>query len=713
MNLNPNYQYVILDTETTGLSIEDDQIIQIALITLDHEWNVTNRFSHYVKPEGFGEDQLKPLIQHITGIDPAHIMSAAPLSTIWWQIQQYFTDTTVVIWHNIAFDLAMLGKHYILTYADTIDTMDCSRALLHYQRSYSLEIIHTQLLRQPRYEAYLKGIAIKAHDALSDCYMTWAVLHYCVDRIGDLVAEYAWLSVVLCDGQRSKYVAGQRSKFRSDEDLWHITSTLWPINLPTLKAPLASPKTMVDHEYYDWTWLPSTSKIWLEHAGFRESLLRLVHPHRKMIIAFAHRAKLDLAKKILADHGIAGIGYMRPNQYIDPSQLMTLSNQQSRDQDEVSRMLKYCSHHLQWLSVLDHNVPWDFKVYARMRLVREDAEADIILSTHAGVYAALQDNTHPDHAILFRDHQWRLSTAQRFYQSGVRIDHMLNMIQWVSYKLRHQDNIDPSSNEYLQILTWLDEFESWREVTRWVFGAEILANHRQFPTNNKWNIEYLWGIPRDIMHQFTALYGRRQEYFTRLASLLTPQENERINHTIARLDTLLQDWCQIELQTSYQWDNVIISPVSTYVDYADFRALFTSNHVIFTQTTWSGNDDISTPLWIHPPTLKLSHIRELNYQDGQKLFIIQSNRNQCRSTFDALMKAGLNHKTLLMGENVTGGGNKLIEQSHGSKSYVMIWWYDLYMQTLAAGVIFDAVIVIWSLGVLHDQMMRDVDFYAS
>jgi hypothetical protein len=99
------------------------------------------------------------------------------------------------------------------------------------------------------------------------------------------------------------------------------------------------------------------------------------------------------------------------------------------DEDEVSWMLKYCSHHMQGLSVLDHNTPGDFKIFARVRLIRDDADADIILSTHAGVYAALQDHTHSDHAILFWDHQWWLSSAQRYFSNGVRIDHMLNMIQ--------------------------------------------------------------------------------------------------------------------------------------------------------------------------------------------------------------------------------------------------------------------------------------------
>jgi len=81
--LNPNYNYLIIDTETTGLSTTEDDIIQLGLIRMDHEWNITDRFSHYVKPEHFSIDQLKPLIQHITGIDTTQIMSAPPLSQVW------------------------------------------------------------------------------------------------------------------------------------------------------------------------------------------------------------------------------------------------------------------------------------------------------------------------------------------------------------------------------------------------------------------------------------------------------------------------------------------------------------------------------------------------------------------------------------------------------------------------------------------------------
>ena len=439
----------------------------------------------------------------------------------------------------------------------------------------------------------------------------------------------------------------------------------WGIQLPTLKAPLASPKTMVDHEYYDWTTLASTSKIWLEQAGFAASLLKLVHPSCKMIIAFAHRAKLDLAKKILWDHGITGLGYMRENQYIDPIQLQSLGSQGQRDHDEVSRMLKYCSHHMQWLSVLDHNTPWDFKVYQRVRLHREDGEADIILSTHAWVYAALQDNTYPDHAILFRDHQWWLSTAQKFYQSGIRIDHVINMIEWVVYKLRHhQSDTD---------ITLLDELQNRREI---VCGEYLVLSWWRYrtnlPTNNKWNIECLWGIPRDYMTNFSLLYKQKDQYFEPLFDQLSSIDKDRISRILTRLDGLLHEGCQIEVQSSYQWDNIIISPASTYVDYADFRQLFAGRHVIFTQTTGQGIDNLTTKLLAHPPTIQLSHIRDLKYEIGQRLFILQSNRNQCKSTFDTLMKQWRDKQTLLMGENVTGGGNKLIEQARGAKSYVMV-----------------------------------------
>ncbi len=713
--LNPKYTYLIIDTETTWLSIEDDDIIQVWLITFDHNWVITNRYTHYVKPEHFTQDQLKPLIWYITGIDTTQIMSAPPMSQIWEQIQQYFGDNVVIIWHNISFDLAMVGKHHKIEYVEAIDTMDPARTLLHYQRSYSLEILHQQLLLQPRYQWYLAWLEIKAHDALSDCYTTYALFRHCMERVSDMMGEYPWLECILPDGQWSKYVSSW-TKWRNQWNLDSSTSlhsvSEWQflVQLPTLKAPLASPKTMVDHEYYDWTTLASTSKIWLEHAGFAASLLKLVHPSRKMIIAFAHRAKLDLAKKILWDHGITGLGYMRENQYIDPVQLQSLGSQGQRDYDEVSRMLKYCSHHMQWLSVLDHNTPGDFKVYQRVRLHREDGEADIILSTHAWVYAALQDNNYPDHAILFRDHQWWLSTAQKFYQSGIRIDHMINMIEWVVYKLKHQSNLSATNRESPRVG---EELQNRREIVWWVFGSELMAYRTNLPTNNKWNIECLWGIPRDHMTNFSLLYKQKDQYFSTLNSQLSTLDKDRIVRILTRLDGLLHEGCQIEVLNSYQWDNIIISPASTYVDYADFRQLFAGRHVIFTQTTGQGTDNLTTKLLTHPPTIQLSHIRDLRYEVGQRLFILQSNRNQCKSTFDTLMKQWRDKQTLLMGENVTGGGNKLIEQARGAKSYVMVGGYDLYMQTRAADIWFDAVMVIGTLGVLHDQMVRDIEFYAS
>jgi hypothetical protein len=215
------------------------------------------------------------------------------------------------------------------------------------------------------------------------------------------------------------------------------------------------------------------------------------------------------------------------------------------------------------------------------------------------------------------------------------------------------------------------------------------------------------------MHRFASLYTRGSQYFARMYEMMPQDDAIRIQRILTRLDTMLHEWCQIELQSSYQWDNIIISPANTYVDYADFRALFTDHHVIFTNTSGEGIDNITTPLHPHTTVTQIAHISKLDYQSGQKLYIIQSNRNQCRNTFNTLMKSGLNTQTLLMWENVTWWGKKLIEQARGKPSYVMVGGYDLYMQTLAAQIPFDAVIIIGTLWVMHDQMLRDIEFYGS
>jgi len=50
MNLNPNYKYIGLDFETTGLDFTKDEPIQIGIVEIDSTGKIINEFSSLLKP---------------------------------------------------------------------------------------------------------------------------------------------------------------------------------------------------------------------------------------------------------------------------------------------------------------------------------------------------------------------------------------------------------------------------------------------------------------------------------------------------------------------------------------------------------------------------------------------------------------------------------------------------------------------------------------
>lgn len=106
--------YVVLDTETTGLSTERDRIVEISLgryekgVRLDH-------YSTLVNPC----IPISPAASRINHITDADVSDAPEFLDIWPRVRKFF-DGSVVIGHNVTFDLGMIG-HAMPPDADPVD----------------------------------------------------------------------------------------------------------------------------------------------------------------------------------------------------------------------------------------------------------------------------------------------------------------------------------------------------------------------------------------------------------------------------------------------------------------------------------------------------------------------------------------------------------------------------------------------------------------
>ncbi|MDH6603201.1 DNA polymerase-3 subunit alpha (Gram-positive type) [Bacilli bacterium PM5-9] len=120
--------YVFFDFETTGLSSESDEIIEIGAIKYQNGLEI-DRFQSFVKPK----QKVSLFIKELTGISDSHLQNAPDISVILPDFVSFYEDSVLVA-HNATFDIGFLKTALIkekLPQVDNcvIDTLQLSRVL--------------------------------------------------------------------------------------------------------------------------------------------------------------------------------------------------------------------------------------------------------------------------------------------------------------------------------------------------------------------------------------------------------------------------------------------------------------------------------------------------------------------------------------------------------------------------------------------------------
>ncbi|MCF0104590.1 MAG: DNA polymerase III subunit epsilon [Eggerthellaceae bacterium] len=118
---------VIVDTEATGLSFRNDELIQIAACRLD-KGEITDWFDTFVDPS----KPLKDEIVHLTGIDDSDLEGAPSPQEALAELVEFVGDSMLVA-HNARFDSVFCTKHpqgYPLLENIWLDSLDLARVAL-------------------------------------------------------------------------------------------------------------------------------------------------------------------------------------------------------------------------------------------------------------------------------------------------------------------------------------------------------------------------------------------------------------------------------------------------------------------------------------------------------------------------------------------------------------------------------------------------------
>lgn len=118
--------YTVVDIETTGLSPDKCEIIEISALKV-REDKVVEEFSSLIKPS----KQINPFIVRLTGITDEMVASAPKINTVLPDFMSFVSDD-YILGHNVNFDINFIYDNWKKYFKkefnnDFVDTMRLSR----------------------------------------------------------------------------------------------------------------------------------------------------------------------------------------------------------------------------------------------------------------------------------------------------------------------------------------------------------------------------------------------------------------------------------------------------------------------------------------------------------------------------------------------------------------------------------------------------------
>lgn len=168
-------EYVVFDTETTGLSAQYHEIIEIAAVRMKGG-QVTDSFQTFVRPKG----RISPEITRLTGITPEMVADAPGLEVVLGKFME-FSQGAVLVAHNARFDVGFLNANFRRLgweelASPVVDTVELARFLYPQLRNHRLDTLcqHFQIPLTQHHRAL--------NDAEATAHLMWQMVRDLVQR---------------------------------------------------------------------------------------------------------------------------------------------------------------------------------------------------------------------------------------------------------------------------------------------------------------------------------------------------------------------------------------------------------------------------------------------------------------------------------------------------------------------------------------------------
>lgn len=723
--LNPHYRYLSLDFETTGLDLQQDEPIQIGIVEFDDKGQIIWGYQSLLRPQK-AEHKLKSIVSFITGLSIDSLLNAPYPSDIEEEIWTFFGETTIIIGHNIGFDLHFLKKFFPnLKWKGQIDTFKLSQTLVHYPPSYAQEVLIEQLKQKASFQTLLESLqlawALNFHDAYCDAKLSFALFWHLAERIHMLFEHYPILKLFL---RKTDDLIKHIFETKNYPEEQKLVDQQFVKQLPPLKR-LSPPHTQVLSAAYpfDLHQLQAQKSYQVDTLGFKQ-LLWCIATQQRCILAFSHKAKLDIAKNILNDLGIKNLGFAKEEQTINPEAFKRFTEKSQFSLSEFLFLLKYFSHLEQWLGVLDLNSKEDYEIYTAIKDQRKPVEYPIILTTHGGLYALLeQGEKYADYRILFFDSAWRYKSFNLYLSRPYDINYTLNYLDMLVYKYRLELEYGRISKEKFW---FLDAFYQFLTVFTGVLGQET----KTFFTNTDATQITLNPILGNIAFYHTnKLLEKFTTHENPLKSILEEHEFltvwSQIEHMIKIFGGML---CVEKKMYDRSGFYFIYAEEVKFSSREDFLKSFGKQAVYFlsiadrqlpalipeaTQhwSTWTQEAHSILHLSKIPSVLQgVTAFDREKFSNGC-IFILSVKKEESKALFEAMITKGFDQNFLILVENITGGSWKNLFKTKQQGCKIIIGGYQFLLQLFAQKVAISQLIVYNSKGSQQDLIFSDILWY--
>jgi len=719
MILSNKYRYIWLDFETTGLDINKDEPIQIGIIEFDGEWKIIGEYQSLIKPNK-KTDELKHIVGFVTGLSISELESAPTREEVLVQIAQFFWENSIIIWHNITFDLDFLNKFFpTLTYYKQIDTMPLAQTIVHYTPSYALEVLIENLKSDKLFTSIFSEQnhgEEKAHDAFFDTKNSNKLFLYFVKYLYGLIGVYPNLIHII---NKTEGIWKEILELSTYQDIPQVK-----ISFPALERIMAGHTSISKiGEGIDTDSLENQKKYYIGNIAIKDILTALA-ANKNVIFAFQNIQKLDIAKAVLNDIGIKNIGFTKEDQMINQDTFQKFVNKGTFSDEECMFIIKYVSHLKRWLGILQLNSQSDYRIYYYIKDTRKQTKYPIILTTHHGLFTSMQDEeeTYKEYDICFFDTEQRYKSYNFFLSSPCDLYYTLNILESFLYKQKIDAQIQWITNQFNELQEFVNTFQVY-------IGILFSESTKLFIKTANTMVQHDPIREHGDFYQSNLLRKQLLEKKEGLKDILSEDHYTTLEKHIAHIQKVFDNVINIfkkmygngEFYFTYgeaqkftdrkEFVDIFKNKVIFFSNTNKQSSAITSNWIPLLGTEGGGVQSIKT---VPPVVDKLIEyiVNEVEkWPETISYFIFSPKKDESKKIFEDLCKKGINNKATLLVENITGGIGKNIFKAKQTKNKIMIWWYNFILFLYANKVPLKEIIMFNARGPSEQYILDDIKWY--